>query len=108
MKKIILLAALSMFFIGCGKDDESEKTITNLSGETWYETWVWFAETLEHDELAGFDDRGGTVEVGKSYNVKSKWDYFYVSFKDESGEKKMSKTQKFVGGSATVTKQDLH
>jgi hypothetical protein len=107
MKKILLLALFSVIFASCGKEDENVKTITNLSGETWYETWVWFSNSEEGD-LTGFDDSEKTVEIGKNITVSTDAEYFYVTFKDGSGKSKMSKRRLFTNNKATVNKSDLY
>ncbi len=42
MKKTLLIVILVCFsFGGCSKDGEDQKTITNLSGEVWYDTYIF-------------------------------------------------------------------
>ncbi len=109
MRKIISLALLVVIFTACSKGNEDVKTITNLSGFTWYETWVWFADSEDTgSELKGFDDSKKTVEVGKSINVETESKYFYITCKDSKGKNRMSKRKPFSGEKATVTESDLY
>lgn len=109
MKKTFLLAVLTcLVFAGCSKDGEDQKKITNLSGEAWYDTYIYFsAEESVESELTGFEQKG-TVEIGESCSVSTSQNYFSVTFTDSSGDMQMSKKILFNGNSATVRADDLY
>ena len=44
LSAILLIAVL---FSGCSKDDSNSKTITNLSGKTWYKSQLRFSIITE-------------------------------------------------------------
>ncbi len=63
------LTILSLVLIGCSKEDDNSKTITNLSGTTWYDAQVWFRDT-EGGELSGYSEVG-MVTVGGTCTVST-------------------------------------
>lgn len=55
MKRLFLnfsLVGLCLAFVSCSKEDTELKTITNLSGTTWYNTHVLFHETAKGESKA--------------------------------------------------------
>ena len=94
-------------FTGCSKDDEeATKTITNLSGVTWYKAQVWFKDA-EGGELSGYKDVG-TIDIGDKCSVSTDSPVFYINAKDASGKMVMSKDIHFSNDKATVTQRDLY
>ena len=96
---------ITVLFSGCSKDDNNSKTITNLSGETWYKAQVWFRDSPNGD-LNGYKDVG-TVDVGESCIVDTDEPFFYIYAKDARGKLIMSETISFAGRKTTVTSKDL-
>ena len=94
-----------MLLSGCSKDDSNSKTITNLSGATWYKAQVWFRSSPDGD-LNGYKDVG-TVDIGESCTVDTDEPYFYIYAKDARGKLIMSETISFSGNKTNVTAKDL-
>ncbi len=107
MKRSFFLALtiLSLVLIGCSKEDDNSKTITNLSGTTWYDAQVWFRDT-EGGELSGYSEVG-MVTVGGTCTVSTNKAMFYIYAKDARGKMIMCKDIKFINDKATVTENDL-
>lgn len=108
MKQLFIATLICMaLFTGCSKDDdEPTKTITNLSGATWYKTQVWFRD-VEGGELSGYKDVG-MVDIGKACNIDTDKPVFYIYAKDAAGKMIMSKDIYFSNDKATVTAKDLY
>lgn len=102
---VVILLLIAVLLNGCSKDDKDSKTITNLSGVTWYKAQVWFRSSPDGD-LNGYKDVG-TVDVGESCTVDTDEPYFYIYAKDARGKLIMSETISFAGRKATVTSKDL-
>lgn len=108
MKIVYTLSTITlMLFLlnGCSKDEKDSKTITNLSGVTWYKAQVWFRSSPDGD-LNGYKDVG-TVDIGESCTVDTDEPYFYIYAKDARGKLIMSETILFSSNKATVTSKDL-
>lgn len=106
MKKILLFVILAaLACAGCSKDDGDQKKITNLSGQTWYDTYVWF--NAEDGTPLAFDGPIGTVGVGESVTVSTSERFFSINFNDASGHLISTKNKPFAGGSVTVRESDI-
>lgn len=92
-------------FASCSKDNESLKEIKNLSGETWYDAQVWFMDSPESENLAGYQNVGD-VGIGESCTVDSDNAYFYIYAKNSRGKLIMSKP-KSLSSSNSVKENDL-
>jgi len=108
MKQLIFsLMACLVLFTGCSDDDDKPtKSITNLSGVTWYKTQVWFRDA-EGGDLSGYKDVG-TVNIGDACYVDTDKPIFYIYAKDASGNMVMSKDIYFSNDKATVNSKDLY
>ncbi len=102
---VSIILFIAILLSGCSKDDKDSKTITNLSGETWYKAQVWFRDSPNGD-LNGYKDVG-TVDVGESCIVDTDEPFFYIYAKDAKGKLIMSETISFAGRKTTVTSKDL-
>lgn len=107
MKQLLFITAICItLFTGCSKDDdEPTKTITNLSGVTWYNTTVVFFDT-EGGDITDYEDVG-TIEIGKTCSVSTEKNIFHILAKDASGKSIMSNDIHLVNNKATVTANDL-
>ena len=109
MKSFVLsvMAIAVIALTGCGKDD-AKKTITNLSGQTWYDTNVFFSTgPTAGDKFNGVEQKG-TVEIGESIVVSTNEEYFTVSFENALGKLNTSKILPFGGSAATVKARDIY
>ena len=96
---------ITVLFSGCSKDDDNSKTITNLSGETWYKTNILLHDTSDGESQAY--EEVGTVDIGQSIIVDTDKPYFHIFAKDSKGMGIISKTIPFNNDNATVTERDL-
>ncbi len=110
MKKVlfVVMAIATIAFAGCDMDDENQRKITNLTGQTWYDTYIWFqADAEPGSTISGFEQKG-TIGVGESCIVSTSDNYFHVSFDNAFGDMEMSKILPFSGSSTTVKADNLY
>lgn len=96
---------ITVLFSGCSKDDDNSKTITNLSGETWYKTNILLHDTSDGESQAY--EEVGTIDDGQSITINSDKPYFHVFAKDSKGMGIISIVMPFNNDKATVTAKDL-
>lgn len=102
---VAILLFIAVLLSGCSKDDKDSKTITNLSGETWYKTNILLHDTSDGESQAY--EEVGTVDIGQSIIVDTDKPYFHIFAKDSKGMGIISKTIPFNNDKATVTERDL-
>ena len=100
-----LFFLITVLFSGCSKDDDNSKTITNLSGETWYKTNILLHDTSDGESQAY--EEVGTIDDGQSITINSDKPYFHVFAKDSKGMGIISIVMPFNNDKATVTAKDL-
>lgn len=103
---IFSLIGLCLAFVSCSKEETELKTITNLSGITWYNTHVLFHETAK-GESKGYQD-AGKIETGQSFTVNTSLEYFHIFAKDQKGTGLFSDTLHFANGKATVSYTNIN
>lgn len=103
---IFSLIGLCLAFVSCSKEDTELKTITNLSGTTWYNTHVVFHETAKGKSKEYQDV--GKIEAGQSFTVNTSFEYFHIFAKNVEGTGLFTDTLRFVNGKATVSYTNLN
>ncbi|MCL2328357.1 MAG: hypothetical protein FWC39_07570 [Bacteroidetes bacterium] len=108
MKRFLFIAVLVLpiVFSGCSK--VREKTIINLTGITWYETYVGFEKGEGEDRKYLGSANFGMKDVGERCIISTSAPAFHIQARDAYGQKIMSKTIYFKDDKAIVAEKDLY
>ena len=110
MKKLLLLLLIPIAFmvVSCSDDDNDNVTnVQNISGQDWYDTFVYFYEIPE-GELIDIT-KIGTVKIGDIISFAPKASYFQIKARTSNGDfltSELFSTGKKIN--VSIGKKDIH
>ena len=104
----MLLIPATFMVVSCSDDDDDNVTnVQNVSGQDWYDTFVYFYEIPE-GELIDIT-KIGTVKIGDKITFAPKASYFQLKARTSNGEfltSELFSTGKNIN--VSVGKKDIH